>query len=250
MADSGETENKKRARCLVQVVSDSDAGTVKHFSMSLWIAVLFLAAAVALVIAVLSDRSALKGDLNRSRQNEQVLRSRVEALEEQNEALLTEQDNLIAQQEELQEKVVILSDTVNEKVQQEREREEAVAQTYIPTGFPLKGTASYNENETQLDGNPVAVFHASPGTSVVATANGTVSSIAGGEEAGYIVMVDHGNGYYTVYHTGTSPRVKEGDAVTNTTELFRIEAGREELEYQIIENDKYIAPLSLMETYG
>ncbi len=44
--------------------------------------------------------------------------------------------------------------------------------------------------------------------------------------------------------------MKEGDEVTTSTELFTIDAGHEQLGYQIIENDAYIDPLSLMEIYG
>ena len=64
------------------------------------------------------------------------------------------------------------------------------------------------------------------------------------------MTVDHGNGYFSVYRNGASPKVKEGDTVTNATELFKIETGNEVLGYQIIENEEYIDPLSLMETYG
>ena len=44
--------------------------------------------------------------------------------------------------------------------------------------------------------------------------------------------------------------MKEGDAVTNMTVIYEMEAGHETLGYQIIENDQFIDPLSLMETYG
>ena len=63
-----------------------------------------------------------------------------------------------------------------------------IAKSYIPTGYPVKGSASYSESETELDGNPIAVFQASPGVSVIATANGEVSSIAGDDAVGFIVM--------------------------------------------------------------
>jgi len=109
--------------------------------------------------------------------------------------------SLIKENKELQEKVTILSDTVNNKVYQEEKREAQMIQSYIPTGFPIKGAASYNEEEKELEGNPAVIFQASAGTSVIATANGTVSSIAGSAEAGYIVMIDHGNGYFQYTET-------------------------------------------------
>lgn len=246
---SGEMENK-RVRYNVQIVSDGDTGIDRHFSASLRVVVAFLAAVLLMIIAALSYCFVLAGELERSGDAAELLRTRGTELTEQNEALLVEKEELVRENEELQEKEEILSDTINGKVQQEQEREAQIAQTYIPTGFPLRGSASYNGDDTELDGNPAAVFHASQGTSVVATANGTVASIAGDAATGYIVMIDHGNGYVTVYRNGSHPRVEQGDAVMKTTVLFDIEAGKEELGYQIIENETYIDPLSLMETYG
>ncbi|MDE7479175.1 MAG: peptidoglycan DD-metalloendopeptidase family protein [Lachnospiraceae bacterium] len=221
-----------------------------QYSISRTVIIVFCVAVVFLVSAAFSYCYILAGELDQSNNNILAFQGQVDELMEQNEELMEQNESLITENEELQEKVSILSDTVNNKVQKEQEREAEIAQTYIPTGFPLKGSATYNESETELDGNPIAVFHTALGTSVIATANGTVSSIAGDADVGYIVMVDHGNGYYTVYRNGTMPSVKEGEDVTNITELFRIEEGNETLGYQIIENNQFIDPLSLMETYG
>ena len=233
---------KEKVRYHVLFVPDKDTQAVK-FSVSLGVLVIFFMAVVFVTIAALSYCFILTGELDQSNYQVLNLMGQMEELSEQNAAMQVEN-------EELQEKVVILSDTVNGKVQKEQEREAEIAKSYIPTGFPMKGTASYSESETELDGNPIAVFHASPGMSVIATANGEVSSIAGDDTVGFIVMVNHGNGYYSVYRNGTSPKVKEGETVTNTTVLFDMEAGHETLGYQIIENERFIDPLSLMETYG
>ena len=233
---------KEKVRYHVLFVSDKDKEAVR-FSVSLGVLVTFFMAVVFVTIAALAYCFILTGELDQSNTAALHLMAQVDELAEQNAAMLVEN-------EELQEKVEILSDTVNGKVQKEQEREAEIAKSYVPTGFPMKGTASYSESETEFDGNPIAVFHASQGTSAIATANGEVASIAGDDVAGYIVMVDHGNGYYSVYRNDTKPKVKEGDAVTNMTVIFDMEAGHETLGYQIIENDQFIDPLSLMETYG
>ena len=44
--------------------------------------------------------------------------------------------------------------------------------------------------------------------------------------------------------------IKVGETVTVETELFDIQNGNETLGYQIINNNAYIDPLSLMEIYG
>ena len=197
---------------------------------------------IVVILAVLIYCHYLSDHLVEANQSVNDLREQITALKQEN-------DDLKLQNEELNEKVSILSDTVNSKVKEEEEREAEIAQAYVPTGFPLKGTASYKEEETSLDGQPIAIFEAAQGTAVIATAQGTVSSIAGNAESGYIIMIDHGNGYYSVYRNGAKPKVKEGDEVTTSTELFMIDAGHEQLGYQIIENDSYIDPLSLMEIY-
>lgn len=166
------------------------------------------------------------------------------------ETITEERDLLASENEELKEKVLILSDTLNSKVKQEEEREAELAKAFIPTGFPLKGTATYNDANTTLEEQPIAEFEAAQGTSVIATAEGTVSSIAGDSSAGYIIMIDHGNGYYSVYRNGSKPKVEEGAEVTTETELFVIESGHEKLGYQIIENNAYINPLNLMDING
>ena len=198
---------------------------------------------VLVIVIILVYCHYLSSHLVEANQSANELRRQIEELEQENEDLKT-------QNEELSEKVSILSDTVNSKVKEEEEREAEIAKAFTPTGFPLKGTATYKEEETTLDGQPIAIFEASQGTAVIATAQGTVSSIAGNEEAGYIIMIDHGNGYYSIYRNGSKPEVKEGDEVTGSTQLYTIEAGHEELGYQIIESDAYIDPLSLMEIYG
>lgn len=245
MQNGDETE---RIHYSVQIVPDQAAGTGRYFSVSLKVFLIFLTAAAFLVIAALLGCFILAGELSHADRDVETYKNRAEELERQNGELLTTQREVMRENEELQEKVEILSDTINGKVQQEREA--ALAQACIPTGYPLQGKASYSESETKLDGNPIAYFQASRGTSVVATANGTVSSVVSDGAAGYIVMVDHGNGYVSVYRNSAHPKVEEGDAVTNTTELFDIETGNEVLGYQIIQNECYIDPLSLMETYG
>ncbi len=165
-------------------------------------------------------------------------------------AVTQERDILQSVNAELQDKVAILSDTVNNKVKEEEEREAEIARVYLPTGFPLRGTATYNEEKTRLDYREIAEFVAEPGTSIIATAEGTVSAVEKDKDYGYCVKVDHGNGYVSIYRNGAKPKVEVGDTVTTETELFVIDRGHEALGYQITENNQYIDPLLLMEIYG
>lgn len=227
----------------VLFMPDDSTMAMKTFSIKMEVLVLFFVAAAFLIVTALTYCFTLVKELGIA--NESIL-----ALKMQSEKIVEENNRLASENEKLQEKVDILSDTVNDKIVQEERREAEQAQSCKPSGFPLRGTAAYDSNETELDGEPIAYFHVAQGTGVIATANGTVSSIAGSSGSGYIIMVDHGNGYYSVYRNGSKPKVSEGDEVTKATELFVIEAGHEQLGYQIIEENQYINPLEFMETYG
>ncbi|MDE7268122.1 MAG: peptidoglycan DD-metalloendopeptidase family protein [Lachnospiraceae bacterium] len=201
--------------------------------------VLVVAAALFLFLAELIHNSVLSSELEGANKSISELNAQLQEIKAENRQIALEN-------EELQEKVVILSDTINDGEKQAKE----LAQSRIPSGFPLKGTASLDSDTVELDGEPIASFVVSPGTGVIATANGVVSSIAGSKGSGYIIMVDHQNGYYSVYRNGSTPKVSEGDEVTKATELFEIEVGHMRFGYQIIQENKYINPLDLMETYG
>ena len=162
------------------------------------------------------------------------------------EAVKQERDLLTSENAELKEKVAILSDTVNNKMKEEEE----LAKAYIPTGFPVKGTATYKEESSLIDEQPAAELEVPQGTSVIAAAKGTVQALEGNAAVGYILMIEHGNGYVTVYRNSSEPMVEVGMEVTTDTELFRIERGHEKLGYQIIEDGVYIDPFSMMEIYG
>lgn len=239
-----EPNNKKsRVRYNVLFVPDVPAADIKKLSLRLEVVLIFFAAIAFLIVAAFAYCFILSGELNESQANVATLKTQVDTLNQEKQELLTLND-------ELEDKVTILSDTVNDKVQKEEAREAEIAKTFIPTGFPLKGTASYDEGQNQLEGNPIATFNATNGTSVLATAKGTVSSIAGSSEVGYIVMIDHGNGYFSIYRNNSKPKVNEGDEVDTTTELYAIDENNTTLGYQIILDNTYIEPLELMEIKG
>ncbi len=212
--------------------------------------VIILVIAIVLVIAAVAVYSHyLSNHILASNVTMEELRAEIDQLNAELVAGQEQYATLEKENEELQEKVTILSSTVNEKLQEEAQREAEIAKTYIPSGFPILGTATYSVTELE-DGSPIVIFETIEGTSVAATANGTVSSIAGNESVGFIVMIDHGNGYFSVYRNKAVPKVEEGDKVTPETEIYKILSGKEEMGYQIIENNVYIDPMSLMEVYG
>ncbi len=231
------------------LVTESGRGKERKFRIPLKL-VFIIVVAIALIIAAVAAYSHyLSNHILASNVTMEELRAEIDALNTKLTGAQEEYSALEKENEELQEKVTILSGTVTEKLQEEAQREAEIAKTYIPSGFPIQGTATYSVTQLE-DGSLIVVFETIEGTSVVATANGTVSSIAGNESVGFIVMVDHGNGYFSVYRNKAVPKVETGDEVTNDTEIYKILSGKEELGYQIIENNVYIDPMSLMEVYG
>lgn len=112
LQDIGETGDQGKIHYSVQVVSEGEQGTCRHFSASLRMAVAILAAVAMLVIAVLSYCLILAGELKHSRNTLEEFRTRNEELAKQNGELLAEQEKAARENEELQEKVEILSDTI------------------------------------------------------------------------------------------------------------------------------------------
>ncbi len=185
-----------------------------------------------------------------------VAKQREIALTQTVEQLQAENATLAAGNEELNEKISILSETVNQKIEVVAQIEEKS----LPTGFPLSGSAELEEKneELSIDGEtvsrPLIEFKAADGTYVIASGDGTVSVVAEESAYGWEVRIDHGNGYVTVYRTNTEPKVKVGDEIPRGGLIFEIEKPDGEdvgkVAYQIIYNDEYIAPTEMLKIEG
>ena len=145
------------------------------------------------------------------------------------------------------EEIQILSDTVSQKVQSESELSATLEKQSLPTEFPLTGSASMEE---VTEGDPMCIFHASAGTTVVAVASGTVMAVNDDETYGHSVWVDHGNGYITIYRNKGDATVATGDTVVQGTTLFVIGEDNADLGYQMQKDGSYINPMDMLEISG
>ena len=161
--------------------------------------------------------------------------------------LTTENTSLSSEVSSLTNKIEILSNTVTTKTANEAELAETLEAQSVPSEFPLTGSASFKENTEDV---PECVFTASEGTTVVATAAGTVEDILEDEIYGNVVVIDHNNGYKTYYKNKGDSMVKKGDSVSPGTTLFIIGSGNEEMCYQISENGEFINPLDILQING
>ncbi len=184
-----------------------------------------------------------------TKEREAVYKETIASLQEEN-------DRLSISNEQLDEKVAILSETVNQKTEVVAQIEEKS----LPTGFPLSGAADLSEKDEQLriDGQtverPMIEFSASKGTYVIAAGDGTVSLVAEESTYGWEVRIDHGNGYVTVYRAGTEPKVKQGDEVPRGGLLYELEPAQNDttakMAYQILKDDEYIKPTEMLKIEG
>ena len=63
-------------------------------------------------------------------------------------------------------------------------------------------------------------------------------------------MIDHGNGYVTIYRNDSKPVVKAGDSVVQGTTLFLIGEDNTKLGYQMQLDGTYINPTSMLSISG
>jgi septal ring factor EnvC (AmiA/AmiB activator) len=171
----------------------------------------------------------------------------VVALEEENKTLAEQNSKLESQVTEQAEEIQILSDTVSQKVQSENELSATLEKQSLPTEFPLTGSASMEE---VTEGEPMCIFHASVGTTVVAAASGTVMAVNDDETYGHSVWVDHGNGYITIYRNKGDATVAVGDSVVQGTTLFVIGEDNADLGYQMQKDGSYINPIDMLAISG
>ena len=129
--------------------------------------------------------------------------------------------------------------------QQEAEKH---TQAAIPKAFPVDNAAALPTKYT--DEMQYVEFTTGYGTKVIASADGTVKSIVTDAELGYILTVDHGNGYESIYSIKGYPVVKEGTNVLTGSPLFTVDADNVTLRYQIKFNGIYTDPMTVIEIDG
>ena len=220
-------KHKRRLNHVLILTSDAADANVRQIRVRAWIVevvVMVLCVLIGGVIGYFIYEGQLWENASR-RSHEQVV-----ALEEENKTLTEQNNKLEAQVTEQAEEIQILSDTVSQKVQSESELSAALEKQSLPTEFPLTGSASMEE---ATEGEPMCIFHASVGTTVVAAASGTVIAVNDDETYGHSVWVDHGNGYITIYRNKGDATVTTWDTVVQGTTLFVIGEENADLGYQM-----------------
>ena len=161
-------------------------------------------------------------------------------LTDENEALTVENSTLTN-------KVAVLSEAVSKKAEAEDVLSQETIENALPKGFPLSGSATMTQAQ---EGEPMLIFSASSGINVVTTVTGIVEVVDADETNGTKIVIDHGNGYRSIYRNGAAALVKQGESLGKGYILFSIGKDNEELGYQITLNEEYIDPMTMIEING
>lgn len=246
-ANKEDKKKKRKVNYMLMLFVDSKEGRIRQMGIGPTVveATALAMAAVVLALALMCFVGRLR---NNSLEDELTVRNEdIRRLTEQNAALTEENEDLAALREELTDKVTILSDTINMKVEEEEAQEQEKAQAHMPVGFPMSSSASVEETGGD---EPMVKLTGSVGNSIIASADGTVVSVASDSVYLHCIKIDHGNGYSTIYRNDGDVMIKEGDEVVRGAILYVIGEDNTELGYQITYDDKYIDPMELINIDG
>lgn len=235
-----EQQSKRKSKFALLLVTEKEDGTLKKHNISSTVveitaAVLFILA-VVIICKFVYDSITLKDA--RKEIVDQIIT--INDLTDENEALSVENATLSS-------KVAVLSETVSKKAATEDEISQETIENALPKGFPLSGSATMKEAE---EGDPMLIFIASNGVNVITTGTGTVISVDADEVYGTRIVIDHGNGYKSVYRNNGTALVKNGEELGKGYILFSIGEDNQELGYQIMQEDEYIDPMMMIDING
>lgn len=247
MSEAEGSKSKRRFNYTLMLFVDSKEGNIRQMGIGPVliesVTLVVLGAILILSIICITDKyriDSLETEIESQRVSIDDLTARNMELTEENAAL-------ISLREELTDKVIILSDTINQKVEQEEAQEQIRAEAHMPVGFPMSSSASLEEASGE---NPMVKLNGTVGSSVIASADGTITSIT--TDSGYLhcIKIDHGNGYNSIYRNDGDVMIKEGDEVVRGAILYVIGEDNTELGYQITYDERYVDPMELISIDG
>ena len=264
-----EKHNKKKFNYTIMIVSDSPDGRIKPLCLGPTFVKIFSAVIALILVIAVCVATYHSSARDKAQESKLSLQKKVQQLTDENK-------QLTAENAELNEKIILLSDTVNQKMANEEALAAKEEEKKIPSGFPLAGTGvivessetqknqSDSDEEAEVDAqeqngeeaeeiketNPIVVMSAALGTQIIATADGEVTAADADPLFGYRIEITHESGYISIYRTLSNPEVALGDKIERGHTLFRFQAAEQLLGYQIMKENAYIDPLEMMEMYG
>ena len=235
-----EQQSKRKSKYALLLVTEKDDGTMKQYTISPTLVEVMAAILFLLIVAVtckfVYDSITLKDA--RKEIVDQIVT--INNLTDENEALTVENSTLTS-------KITVLSETVSKKAATEDALSLETVENALPKGFPLSGSATMKEAE---EGDPMLIFSASQGVNVITTGTGVVVSVDADETYGTKIIIDHGNGYQSVYRNNGTALVKNGEELGKGYILFTVGEENQELGYQIMKDEEYIDPMLMTDING
>ena len=208
-------------------------------------------------------------------------------LQEAVEAKKTAEMDLEREKTTLEEKIALLSDKVAVQIVADEEAEAKKVPSGLPvtgrvsivaepvfvdedgdgepdgelTAFDDNGDHTWSKPIESDDGEEIVitqeniaalpiVFGASAGSKVVASGAGKVLTIESDETYGNAVVIDHENGYMTIYTYMEEPKVNVGDEILKGQLIFDVTGDNAEVEFQVFLNDEPIDPMDIIMISG
>ena len=235
-----EQQSKRKSKYALLLVTEKDDGTMKQYTISPALVEVMAAILFLLIVAVtckfVYDSITLKDA--RKEIVDQIVT--INNLTDENEALTVENSTLTS-------KITVLSETGSKKAATEDALSLETVENALPKGFPLSGSATMKEAE---EGDPMLIFSASQGVNVITTGTGVVVSVDADETYGTKIIIDHGNGYQSVYRNNGTALVKNGEELGKGYILFTVGEENQELGYQIMKDEEYIDPMLMIDING
>ncbi len=230
---------------------DNDNNAKKGSLIMYWLlmlTLLFLAVNIVLVVAVVR----ISGDFSELKDTTAT----------QNKEYETEITNL-------QQKVALLA----EHVSIENENKSIEEAKKNPVGIPVSGRAEIITDPESVENNKMIYevngaedsngsFESSlmnpytleisvaKDSKIIASGNGIVSYVGEDDLYGFIVKIDHQNGYTTFYRYDEEPKVNQGDEVLKGQMIYEVSKNKGVLAYHILYENTYINPFDMIEISG
>ena len=219
-----EQNSKRKSKYALMLVHEKSDGTIKKHTINS--VVVEIAAVVLFILVVVITCKFVYDSIIIKEAKKEIVNQivTINNLTDENEALSVENSTLSS-------KVAILSETVSKKTEVEDAISQETIENAMPKGFPLSGSATMKEAE---EGEPMLIFMASGEVNVITSGTGTVVSVDADETYGTRIVVDHGNGYQSVYRNSGKPLVKNGETLGKGYILFSMKDDNKELGYQIL----------------
>ena len=240
MSEAQNGKRRRRFNYTVMVFADSREGKIKQLRIDPEVIEALFVILLAVIIFLGVNNNRRGGEIA-------ALEKKIEMQVETIQALEQENGSLTLLHDELTQKVTILSDTVNQKVEKEAAQEEEEAQAHMPIGFPMTSSASIQEADTA---EPMVILNGSEGNSIVTSGAGVVLSVSTDSTYLHCIKIDHGNGYVSIYRNDGEVMVREGDEVVRGSILYVIGEENKELGYQVTKDEKYVEPMELFNIDG